>query len=167
VNIDEETQTATAQVGTATLEETPASETVDAAGSASLEKVRDILFGVQVRDIERRFARLEERLVKETNDLKDGVARRVDALEQRTASLDDQMSTTQREFRQHQVDIHQRLTDDIRQKVDNVLLTLARELQELRTEKADRALIAAIFTEIAKRLTGEVTAPGAEGPGRA
>jgi hypothetical protein len=75
------------------------------------------------------------------------------------------MSATQREFRQHQVDIHQRLTDDIRQKVDNVLLTLARELQELRTEKADRALIAAIFSEIAQRLTGEVKTPGAEGPG--
>jgi hypothetical protein len=47
------------------------------------------------------------------------------------------------------------------------LLTLARELQELRTEKADRALIAAIFTEMAQRLSGEVKSPGAEGPGGA
>ena len=165
MNTDEDPQSGVAPVGTATLDDTPSAQPMDSAGSASLDKVRDILFGVQVRDIERRFARLEERLVKETHDLKDGVARRVDALEQRTATLDEQMSTTQREFRQHQVDIHQRLTDDIRQKVDNVLLTLARELQELRTEKADRALIAAIFTEIAQRLTGEVKSPGAEGPG--
>ena len=167
MSTDEDPQSGLAPVGTATIDGTPSAEPVDTAGNASLDKVRDILFGVQVREIERRFARLEERLVKETNDLKDGVTRRVDALEQRTAALDDQMSTTQREFRQHQVDIHQRLTDDIRQKVDNVLLTLARELQELRTEKADRALIAALFTEMAQRLTGEVKSPGAEGPGGA
>ena len=43
------------------------------AGGASLDKVRDILFGVQMRDYDRRFARLEERLVKETADLKDEV----------------------------------------------------------------------------------------------
>jgi hypothetical protein len=165
VNTDDEPQSATAPVGTVTLDQTQSSEAADSTNNASLEKVRDILFGVQVRDIERRFARLEERLVKETRDLKDGVSQRVDALEQRATVLDEHMSATQREFRQHQVDIHQRLTDDIRQKVDNVLLTLARELQELRTEKADRALIAAIFTEIAQRLTGEVKAPGAEGPG--
>jgi len=167
VNTDEEAQTAMAPMGTATIDETPSTDTAESAGSASLEKVRDILFGVQVRDIERRFARLEERFIKETDDLKDGVTRRVNALEQRAATLDELMSATQREFRQHQVDIHQRLTDDIRQKVDNVLLTLARELQELRTEKADRVLIAAIFTELAQRLTGEVKTPGAEGPGSA
>lgn len=167
MNTDEDPQGALGPVGTATIDGTPSAEPLDAAGNASLDKVRDILFGVQARDIERRFARLEERLVKETTDLKEGVSRRVDALEERTATLDDQMSTTQREFRQHQVDIHQRLTDDIRQKVDNVLLTLARELQELRTEKADRALIAALFTEMAHRLTGEVKSPGAEGPGGA
>src|SRR5262245_36278718 len=41
----------------------------DPAGGASLDKVRDILFGVQMRDYERRFARLEERLLKDTSDL--------------------------------------------------------------------------------------------------
>src|SRR6187401_2241566 len=49
----------------------------EGATPASLDKVRDILFGSQMRDVERRFARLEERLLKETTDLKDDVRRRL------------------------------------------------------------------------------------------
>src|SRR4051794_10546298 len=50
----------------------------DGTNPASLDKVRDILFGDQMRDVERRFARLEERLIKETADLKDDVRRRLE-----------------------------------------------------------------------------------------
>lgn len=53
----------------------------DGTNPASLDKVRDILFGNQMRDVERRFARLEERLVKDTADLKDDVKKRLDTLE--------------------------------------------------------------------------------------
>ncbi len=53
----------------------------DVTGGANLDKVRDILFGSQLREVERRFARLEERLVKDTNSLKDDVKKRLDALE--------------------------------------------------------------------------------------
>jgi uncharacterized protein YoxC len=52
------------------------------AGGASIDKVRDILFGTQMRDYDRRFARLEERLLKETSDLKEDVRKRVASLEQ-------------------------------------------------------------------------------------
>ena len=38
----------------------------DEAGAASLDKVRDILFGGQMRDLDQRFARVEERLTRET-----------------------------------------------------------------------------------------------------
>ena len=50
-------------------------------GAGSLDKVREILFGSQARDYEKRFAKLEERLIKESNDLKDEVRRRFDTLE--------------------------------------------------------------------------------------
>ena len=52
------------------------------AGGASIDKVRDILFGVQMRDYDKRFARLEEKLAKDTGDLKDDVKKRLSALEQ-------------------------------------------------------------------------------------
>ena len=178
----------------------PAPET---AGAGSLDKVRDILFGGQVREFERRFARLEERLVKETSDLKDDVRKRLDALElyarketeslseqiraehqaqlessnrlgrelkesataleRRTTTLDEQLARAQREFRQQMLEQHQRLSDDIRQKVDDVLTTLTRETDELRNDKADRAALASLLTEMALRLTNELKIPGTEG----
>ena len=43
--------------------------------------MRDLLFGGQMRDYDRKFARLEERLVKETSELRDEVRKRLAALE--------------------------------------------------------------------------------------
>lgn len=56
-------------------------DSVDAAGGGNLEKIRDILFGAQVNDFEKRFARLEERLLKETADARADTKKRFDALE--------------------------------------------------------------------------------------
>ncbi|WP_414582846.1 hypothetical protein [Scytonema sp. PCC 10023] len=53
----------------------------DMGESHSLAKVRDILFGNQMREVERRFTRLEERLVKESADLRDETRKRLDSLE--------------------------------------------------------------------------------------
>jgi DNA repair exonuclease SbcCD ATPase subunit len=47
----------------------------------SLDKVRDILFGNQMRDVEKRFTRLEERLVKDSTNLRDETRKRLDSLE--------------------------------------------------------------------------------------
>lgn len=56
-------------------------QTAAAEGAGSLDKVREILFGSQARDYEKRFTKLEERLIKESHDLKDEVRRRFDSLE--------------------------------------------------------------------------------------
>jgi uncharacterized protein YoxC len=183
-------------------DEAPHVVKTDTTGGANLDKVRDILFGTELREVERRFARLEERLVKETNDLKDDVKKRLDALdsymrneseslagrikaesderlesngslsrelkdsaksfERRISSVDELLSKSQRELRQQMLDQHQRLSDDIRQKVDEVLAALARETGELRSDKADRATLASLLTEMAMRLTNELRVPGAE-----
>lgn len=49
--------------------------------AGNVDKIRDILFGSQMRDYDRRFAKFEERLLKETADLRDDVKRRFDTLE--------------------------------------------------------------------------------------
>jgi len=65
--------------------------------AGSLDKVRDILFGAQVRDADRRFARLEERIAKETAELKEDVRKRLSVLEQfvkhEVESLADRLKT--------------------------------------------------------------------------
>jgi hypothetical protein len=47
----------------------------------NLDKVREILFGNQTRDTERKFSRLEERLIKELGNVRDETRKRLDALE--------------------------------------------------------------------------------------
>jgi uncharacterized protein YoxC len=168
----------------------------DPTGAASIDKVRDILFGNQVREFERRFARLEERIIKETNDLKEDVRSRVEALEQytrkemeslgdrlkadhdervesdaslarRITAVDEQAAKGQRELRQQILEQHQRLSDDIRKKMDEVLAALAHEAQALRSDKADRATLAALLTEMAMRLTNDFQLPDVEEAGNA
>jgi uncharacterized phage infection (PIP) family protein YhgE len=177
----------------------------DAAGGASIDKVRDILFGNQVREFDRKFARLEDRIVKEASDLKDEVRNRLAALEQytktemeslsehlkvehedrvdsygivsrelkeaakslerRTTTLDEQLAKSQRDLRQQILEQNQRLSDDIRKKMDDVLAALAHEARELRNDKADRATLAGLLTEMAMRLTNDFAMPDAEDAG--
>ena len=178
-------------------------ETEGAAGG-NLDKVRDLLFGGQMRDYDRRFARLEERLVKETADLREEVRRRLSALEaymkaevesqsdrlraeqegrsagdkelgrelrdsaqqfdQKLSQLDDLVARNQRDLRQQLHTQHHELVDDIRQRVEDVLGRLAHEAQELRSDKTDRKALAALLTEMAMRLNGDIRAlaPGDE-----
>jgi hypothetical protein len=178
---------------------------VDSTGPGNLEKVRDILFGSQMREVDRRFARLEERITKETRDLKDDIKRRLDALEayankeadtlagqirqehseradaharlardlsdtagafeRRSAALDEQLAKGHREIRQQILEQQHRLSEDMREKIDDVLAALARETNELRSDKTDRQALAALLKEMAMRLTDEFTLPGDEDRG--
>lgn len=47
----------------------------------SLDKVRDILFGNQMREVEKKLARLEERLLKECASLREDSRKRLDSIE--------------------------------------------------------------------------------------
>ena len=52
------------------------------AESGNVDKIRDILFGAQMRDYDRRFSGLEERLLQEAAALREEVAQRLGATEQ-------------------------------------------------------------------------------------
>ncbi|HSE97787.1 MAG TPA: hypothetical protein VLD57_05905 [Blastocatellia bacterium] len=172
----------------------------DLAGAGSIDKIRDILFGAQARDYEKRFVRLEERLTKETSDLREAVRRHFDSLEnyirqefetlterlraeqhdraeavqglsqdmknsaiafeKRINQLDDQLSRGTRELRQQILDQSKNFSEEIRQKHEEVSAALERDSQELRDDKASRAALAALFTEMAMRLNNEFTIPG-------
>ena len=42
---------------------------------ANVDKIRDILFGSQMRDYDKRFGRLEDRLIKDAESLRDEIGR--------------------------------------------------------------------------------------------
>jgi gas vesicle protein len=176
----------------------------DDLNGGNIDKVRDILFGGQMRDYERRFARLDERLAQETAAMKEEVRRRLTALEQfvkqetesladrikaeqeersdatkelaretrdaakalerKAGQLDDQIGKVQREARQQILELHQRVSDDIQGRIEEVTSRFTRESAELRNDKTDRATLAALLTEMAMRLNDELSIPGfAEG----
>ena len=58
-----------------------ASPGTDIAESGSVDKIRDILFGNQMRDFDRRFSQMEERLAKSTKDLRDETNKHLESLE--------------------------------------------------------------------------------------
>lgn len=83
--------------------------------ASNIDKIREILFGVQMRDYEKRFSRLEERLLKESADLRDDTRKRFEAME--TFVKSEFEALTER------LQAEQRTRDESDQ-------TLSRELQE-------------------------------------
>ena len=74
---------------------------LEAEGPGNVDKIRDILFGTQMRDYDGRFSRFEERLLKETSDLREDTKRRIATLEgfvkAETQALADQIKAEQGE----------------------------------------------------------------------
>src|SRR5208283_6132020 len=61
--------------------ESPAVANSDAPEGANVDKIRDILFGSQMREYEKRFTRLEEQVAKSLDGIREDVKRRLDSLE--------------------------------------------------------------------------------------
>lgn len=59
----------------------------------NIDKIRDILFGSQMRDYDRRFTRLEERMQRENAELKDEIRKRLETLEGYIRNEVDALST--------------------------------------------------------------------------
>ena len=167
----------------------------DLAGGGNLDKVRDILFGTQMRDYEKRFTRMEERLMKECTNLRDDTRKRLDSLEtyikqeieslgetvkkqqstqdealkdiaqelknqtssleQKVSHLDEQTNKSAKDLRQQILEQSKNLDDEIRQKFSEMLAVIERETKELRTDKANRTTLSALFAEMAMRLRSE------------
>src|SRR5580704_5134613 len=82
---------------------------------ANVDKIRDILFGSQMRDYDKRFVRLEERLAKAADALRDDLKKRFDSLES---------------FVQQEVEsLHQRLKTEKSERVET-LKELTRESRD-------------------------------------
>jgi len=197
----------------------------------NLDKIRAILFGQQSKEIERRFARIEESLSRETSDIRDATrnrfeeleahvrrelealgdrvkgeasersaavrelqtqlkdatrtfgeklkaeqAERVDAhneltnelrstastIDRRIAALDEQTTKADRELRELLGEQGRRLSDDLRNKSEEIWAALAKATQELRSDKTDRSALAALLTEVAMRLNDEFKLPSGE-----
>ncbi len=67
--------------GLADLSGSSAAQASVLAGAGNVEKIRDILFGTQMREYEKRFNRLEDRMQKEVSSIKDELLKSFESLE--------------------------------------------------------------------------------------
>jgi uncharacterized phage infection (PIP) family protein YhgE len=139
----------------------------EAASLGNLDKVRDILFGSQMRDYDRRFTRLEERLLKEVADARDDARRRFDQIEnfmkQEVAALGDRLRSENAQRGQATEDITRELRDTsktIHQKLTQLDDQAAQANRELRQQLLDQSKslsdeIRQKYEELAAALTRE------------
>ncbi len=118
----------------------------DTAGVGNLEKVRDILFGAQMRDYDRRFVRLEERMLKEVSDARDDSRRRFaqleDFIKQEIASLGDRLRSENQQRSQATEDITRELRDtakNLNQKLHQMDEQAAQSQREIRQQILDQS----------------------------
>lgn len=124
-------------------------------------------------DFRRRFEALEgyvrqeldalnERLTSEYHDRSGAmqeVQKSVEALGQgldkRVHQLDEQVSKAQRELRQQLLSQSKQQRDDMQAGISELSALVSRELQQLRSDKTDRAALAGLLTDLAARLSGD------------
>ena len=109
---------------------------------------------------------LNERLRAEGKERSDGdeelggrLDESVKALRKELTQVDQRATAAQRDLRQQLLDQAKRLDDEIQRRTDDLAAALARAVEELRSEKADRKAVAGILHEVAMRLTDESLLP--------
>ncbi|MEO8634133.1 MAG: hypothetical protein ABI587_02540 [Gemmatimonadales bacterium] len=168
-------------------------------GAGNIDQIRDIIFGAQMRDYDRRFVQLEERLLKDSAELREELGRRHAALEAavrrdlealgerlaaeqrgRTSQIEDvtgnldqlgrhvdrrfgeageESSRAQRELRGDLVRQAAEFDEQLHRRANELGTALKREADELHARKADRAVLGALFADLAARLAEELKRP--------
>jgi len=122
-------------------------------GAGNVDKIRDILFGSQMRDYESRFARLEETLVKENAEIRETNRRRFEQLE---SFVHKEFETIQARFkaeRDERLDSVSQQSRELKELNDS----LSRRLRDLddRSSSVERELRSQLLAQ-ARDLTDEI-----------
>jgi molecular chaperone DnaK (HSP70) len=114
--------------------------------TGNLDKIRDLLFGDQIRDSDRRLNRLEERLLKEHAELKEDTRRRFESLElfvrQEVESLTERLKAEQTIREESLSDLSQALRDMLKtfeKKTSHLDEQVVRAQRELRQQIMDQS----------------------------
>jgi hypothetical protein len=122
-------------------------------GMANVDKIRDILFGSQIREYESRFARLEERLALDLTDLRSSTGKRLEAIETYAKSEFASLQEHVKSEREDRVNSLKQLARDLTQLGD----TLTQRINELdeKNVQADRQARLELL-QLSKNLNDEV-----------
>jgi hypothetical protein len=122
----------------AAADQTKGTAPVEAPGAGNVDKIRDILFGSQMKDYDTRFRRLEESLLSQTAEIRETTRRRIDTFEayikKELEALDARLRS-EREERLEAIKQHSRELKDLTDTLQHKL----RELEDRHAE-SDRNL---------------------------
>lgn len=131
----------------------------------SVDQIRDILFGAQMRTYEDRFSDLEERLIDEAKSLRDDIHSRFQALERNleaergergeaTDKVVEELRATARSF----TDRAEQDRNELRNELAAARDAIMERLDALQNAKTDRSALSGMLRQMAAELDNEPTA---------
>lgn len=131
----------------------PGNPATEKGEGANVDKIRDILFGSQMRDYEKRFARLEESVTKALDTLRDDTTKRLDTLgsfvQQEVESLSLRIKSEKSERAEGVKDLSRELKDAAK--------VLEKKLSQLDEQLSDgHSELRAKILEHAKAIAGDI-----------
>ena len=103
--------------------------------NASMDQVREILFGAQLKDMEVRFKRQEDRLLREIHDVKESLKKRFDSLENFMIS---EVSSLLERLRREQEEREEAQKIEQRERTDALKNEERQRLEAQKAEERDR-----------------------------
>lgn len=117
----------------------------DAANGSNADQLREVIFGGQLREYERRFARMEERLGKELTDIREEVRERLAAIERHVRDEFESVTVELRAAQQARAVEERRLSQSIvdaakgaEDRIGALNERLTREQRDLRVQLRDQ-----------------------------
>jgi len=121
--------------------------------AANVDKIRDIIFGSQMRDYEKRFARLEERLTADALALREDTKKRFDTLEAFVQKEVDSLSQRLKGEKSERGEALKELTRELR----DTAKTIDKKLSQLDDQLAkEAAALRSLILEQSKQSAAEI-----------
>jgi exonuclease VII large subunit len=106
-----------------------------------VDKIRDLLFGNQMQDYDRRFAKLEERFLQRLKEIESETARNLSTFESNGKKLVESLASQLREEKDLRADSDKQIEHNLRehnQALDKRLRTMSDQVSQLERDMADR-----------------------------
>jgi hypothetical protein len=118
----------------------------------NLDKIRELIFGDELRYFEKRLNQIESSLTHEINQLKTLFDEHFKSLDRATMILAEQTRDRLESLTAQAQQEQARIGEQIREHHNSLYDMLAKATNDLRAEKADRRVIAEMFAEMSKRI---------------
>lgn len=132
-------------------------------GSGNIDNIREILFGVQIRAFEKRFQKVEERVVKELKEIREDMKKNLNSMENYVKQEVDAISDSLDGAKEERSDIETRMNKELadsshslEKKLSKVDDQLTKNSREIRQQILDHAKT--LSEEIRQRYEDNTTA---------